>query len=76
MIFGVLAMIAVIVSGVALARPGTPVITIKEMSGYAAPVPTSEGNAPAGHAGPPVTQAGAVVWTFAVGHDNGAHEYL
>ena len=77
MLFGLLALIAIIVSGVSLSRPGNPKITIKEMNGW--PTGRAQGHSQhttVGHAGVPGTTTGAVMWTIAVGHDHGAHEYM
>ena len=76
-IFGLLALIAIIVSGVSLSRPGNPKITIKEMNGMATGGGTSSSQQNnVGHAGIPGTNTGAAVWSIAVGHDHGAHEYM
>ena len=76
-VFGLLALIAIIVSGVSLSRPGNPVVTIKEMNGQATGGGSSDPQqTTVGHAGTPGTNTGAVIWSIAVGHDHGAHEYM
>lgn len=73
-IFGLLAVIAIIVSGVSLSRPGTPVVSIKETSGRAT-TPAS-GQTTVGHVGVQDTDPKAVVWTIAVGHGQGVQGHL
>ncbi len=70
---GILALTAIIVSGVSLTRPGIPVLTIREMNGLA--VGGNTASSSTGHAGVLGTNTNAKIWTIAVGHDYGAHEY-
>ena len=70
---GIISLIAIIVSGVSLTRPGIPKLTIREMNGL--PTGGNTASSSTGHAGVPGTNTNAKIWTIAVGHDYGAHEY-
>ncbi len=70
---GIISLIAIIVSGVSLTRPGIPKLTIREMNGL--PTGGSTASSTTGHAGVLGTNTNAKIWTIAVGHDYGAHEY-